>query len=506
MAELRSADRRNGNGSSFALTSRQITLGTTVFIGLLIVSLILFAVGYEYSRIGFYMLGGMLALGLAIAIVLRPELGAFVLTFTIYTNIADVLGSTGILSINKVLVLLVAVSLLGNRLLGGQNTLKLGRTELLLAAYGFVQVLTFFVAQNKEAVVTQSINFAKDFIILLCIIYALESFEAWKRVGWILIVTAALLSLLGAYQVATGNYTQTFGGLASHSFESGVVGEASASRLAGPVGDPNYFGQILVAVLPLAVYRALRERKLLKVLAAGCAFLILFAIIYTYSRGAFLATMAALTAIVIERKMRLWALLPILLVGLLVALVLPTGYLTRIQTISLLGGKDESSVYEDASLRGRTSELLAGLYMWADHPLLGVGVGNYRFRYQEYASQIGLEARAEEREAHSLYIEILAETGLAGVATFGAYLVSLFAALRGAAAKLARLEGQVENRHWLVSTGVGVGAYLVSSIFLHGAYFRYLMLLIALAIAAVRLTDQMAAGERAEQPSEAELI
>ena len=48
--------------------------------------------------------------------------------------------------------------------------------------------------------------------------------------------------------------------------------------------------------------------------------------------------------------------------------------------------------------------------MWADRPLLGVGPDNFEAHYEQYAQRVGTDQRAQERAAHNLYLESLAET------------------------------------------------------------------------------------------------
>src|SRR5690606_15715090 len=106
--------------------------------------------------------------------------------------------------------------------------------------------------------------------------------------------------------------------------------------------------------------------------------------------------------------------------------LLPPSYTERFKTILYLAPSSENGIYQSSSFRGRTSEMMAGLIMFVEHPILGIGVANYPPTYQEYAQIIGLETRAQEREAHSLYIEILAETGILGFASFMAIVLFLF--------------------------------------------------------------------------------
>ena len=62
--------------------------------------------------------------------------------------------------------------------------------------------------------------------------------------------------------------------------------------------------------------------------------------------------------------------------------------------------------------------------MFLDHPVLGVGPGNYARQYQtKYISPLATEP--EQSHAHSNYLEVLAETGVPGLAAF----LAMFAVL-----------------------------------------------------------------------------
>ena len=117
--------------------------------------------------------------------------------------------------------------------------------------------------------------------------------------------------------------------------------------------------------------------------------------------------------------------------------------------------------------------------MFFDHPSLGVGPGNYPARYVEYSQRIGLDPRPDARTPHNLYLETLAEVGLAGFLVFGFLLAS---AVAGAWHARRALPG----KDALLAEGifVAVVGFLINGIFLHGAYPRYLWLVIGLGLAA----------------------
>ena len=81
----------------------------------------------------------------------------------------------------------------------------------------------------------------------------------------------------------------TFAGFGLSSVEN-IVGTFDDIRISGPVGDPNFYGQLLVAILPLALDRMWGERTMrLRLLGAGSAAVIAAATVLTFSRGAAVA-------------------------------------------------------------------------------------------------------------------------------------------------------------------------------------------------------------------------
>jgi O-antigen ligase len=477
------------DGQSLLHPKVELAAGTAL-IGILMAALLLTGVGAQSYRNMLFVaaaVGGVVVGG---AIFLRPELGAYLLIFTIVTNLSNMLEVNGFPGINKPLVGLVAVSLLANSIRRQSPVLRLKAPELLLFAFGLTTALTFLVASDRTEVLSWTVDFAKDAIILTCIAYAVQAPQQLRRAGWMVVLSASLLAAMGAYQVLSGNYAQDFAGLATVHVDPSIAGEVSAVRLQGPLDDPNFYGMIMASVLPLAVYRVLAETdRRLRLAGLGASLLIGFAVVYSYSRGAFLAMVMAMAMIVLDRRISVRVQMALVGMALLLALVLPESYRARLGTLTFLRQPDPTSLYRDNSLRGRSSEMQAGLLMWQDHPVLGVGIENYPANYQQYAQEIGLEYRSEDRQAHSLYIQFLAETGTVGTGVFFAFLIAVFAGFVRARSVLRSMTHSASWGSWVPALRAGLVAYLVSSIFLHADYFRYFILLTALAVAAMHVVD-----------------
>lgn len=487
--------RQNSGWSLRRLNEFQATGLAFAVGGIVTLVLLTLLVKYRDTPLPLYLLGGTLALVLAIIIVAYPEIGTYVLVVTVFTNLSDVLKELGFPSINKPLVVLIAISILVSfvvhKNLGRHTLIRPSATEWFMLAYGATWMLSVLFAAEQDRALSKFSDFVKDYVILLCVVYSLKSLTTWKQALWLILISTAILAFLGGYQALTGNFSQTFLGFS-------IVNTQDADlkgRFAGPIGDPNFYGQVLAAVLPLAVYQAMDEKKpLIRIIAAGFGLIIAFAIFNTYSRGAFLAMVVVLFLIALERRVKFSYLVVIGLSTFLLMSVLPAGYTERVRSILALNPTDERSIHTDSSFRGRSSEMLAGLLMFAEHPFLGVGAGNAMYHYQEYASRIGLEDRTAERKTHSIYIEIAAETGLAGLITFGGLFSTLYWGLAQARRKLRRI-GEKQIADWVMALQMGITSYLITSMFLHGDYIRYLWLLVALGVSVMHIVKRLPEGD-----------
>ena len=205
-------------------------------------------------------------------------------------------------------------------------------------------------------------------------------------------------------------------------------------RLTAVAWNPDYFALFLVMTIPALVALALAPgRPAMRGLAAAAAALGSVAVVFTFQRAAYLALVAALAvlAALLVRLRRAsaarWLLAGLVLVAAVVvldALWLEGRVLGRLARL----GQDPNR------LRLWETALRMGL----DHPLLGVGTGRYAFFFPEYAGELARGFGPFWGTAHSLYLHLLAEQGLIGLASF----VVLFGGVwLGAARRLPALDG-----------------------------------------------------------------
>jgi O-antigen ligase len=190
-----------------------------------------------------------------------------------------------------------------------------------------------------------------------------------------------------------------------------------------------------------------------------------------------------------------------LLAGALAVVVLPGAYGSRLSQVTSLTNPTHAT---DPALRGRESALIVGTRMFADHPIVGVGAGNFPVHYLDYAASVGLVVSGQQLSPHNLYLEVAAEQGLIGVVVFGGIVVGAFGSTRRARSAL--VDAGADHTAQLVE-GVrnALVGYLVASLFLHAAYPQMLWLLLAFAWATpqvVPVPDEIAPDDGAREDYE----
>ncbi|MGH8915446.1 MAG: O-antigen ligase family protein [Acidimicrobiia bacterium] len=354
------------------------------------------------------------------------------------------------------------------------------------AALVAVMSISGITADDQALAFEWTVDLVKNGLVAVLMVVLIRDLDDLRRVVWTLIVGTSLLALLGIIRSATGDIPgllEGFSQVVTEVADEEVVGV----RIAGPLGDANFFGQLLVVVFPFALERAFRERSRLPMLIAIAATLLIgSAVVLTYSRGAligiFVATVVALAWIRPAPRKVLVA----LFVSALVLISTPGQYFERIGTIGQFLQIGSGSGLEDASFQGRTSEMLVGLEMFHDHPLSGVGPGNYPGRYVEYSSALGLDYRLELRQPHSLPIEVAAELGILGLAWWSVAGYILVSRLLGAG-RVAMASHNSEMRHYLETLFFSFAGFAATALFLHLAYARSFWMMVGIAVAAIRM-------------------
>ena len=468
----------------------------------LLITCLAFGVGLviaESPLLAAFAIVGALAFTVSLA---RPSSATYVVIAILYSNAAAVaVRSHGLPEFVAIAFPLLLALPLGDHLILQRKPVVITAALPYLFGYLIVQVLSAIGARDVGDTTDSLIGFLiSGFGMYFVMSNVIRTYGSLRTVVWTVLIVAAGIGLLTSLQAITGTYGNDFAGFATVDVpgkdtrgEQLLASVEGTPRAEGPIGETNRFGQVMLVLLPVGALLALGEkRRLLRGLALLLTVLILCGMATSFSRGAALGLVVVLVLATFfgYLKLRHIGAMVVLLAVVLVAFPRYGERLVDLQ--GLLSLDEQQSALEEATstgdtgnLRGRATSTLAALYVWSDHPVFGVGRGQFQQYYEEYAgivAETGISARVdfgETRQAHNLYTSVAAESGTLGLIAFLAIFVvtmrNLFRARRWWKAS------RPDLAHLAVGLLLGLVAYLVSGLALHLSYERYLWFLLALA-------------------------
>lgn len=452
-----------------------------------------------------YVVAGMTGAVGALICVINPKIGLYILVAITYLRLSDVLVNFyGAPSIAKPFIaLMIGIVLLRWWYYEAppKGTLKI---TLLVMAYGLAILLSIFQASDFDAILTALDDFWKNGVIAILVVMLLTDIKDLRNVVWGLIVIGIFMGSISIWQYLTGTFDNQYWGYGIARVQN-IAGSSSGYRIAGPIGDPNFYAQIMLVITPLSFIRFLEEKKpLLKTIALAGTLITLLTVVYTFSRGAFLAILIMTACLLYFHPPGPREFMISIAALLLIFPYIPEEFKDRVLTLDAIFTGNQNAIEGEVSFRGRNSEYIAAWMMFSDNPILGVGINNYNANYQTYSRQIGLDPRAEARSAHSLYLEILAELGIIGFGVFGLIIIAVLRSIVRAWRQLKKI-GDTYNAELVLSIGIGILGYLTSAIFVHDAYPRYFWLLIGIGLSATEVARRVITNSTAyPSPEEAE--
>lgn len=418
------------------------------------------------------------------AILRWPEYALALLIAGTLTNIFGVASNShGLPGLQALLTVALAFVLLARWLYGAENFASAWMFAPLFVCAFCISLLSLIHVEDFAPTVERLNEQARDLATAAVIVAGVTTARRLRLAIVVTVASMGLIALLSVKQYVTGSFSDEVFGFAQASIKQ-IAGEVQRWRVSGSLPDANYYGQVLVITLPLACGLVLADRRWsARIGFAVCAVAILSASLFTFSRGAVFATGLMAIAAMLTLRTRWWLLgATCALVGLSVAFM-PSAFIERIalvlQAIQIqLTGEQAVS---DPSLSGRIAVMNTALRMFADHPVLGIGLGQYSTHYTQYALASGLDPGAAPNP-HSLYLEVLAEEGVAGLLKLaGLSVIPLLVAFH--ASRDLRARGAAADAALVASLCISFIGYLATAIFLHGAFLRFFWIEIALLLA-----------------------
>lgn len=326
-------------------------------------------------------------------------------------------------------------------------------------------------ATSSSGAISSGIRLAQG-VLFVFIVYA--AVRTVRQLFWVITAFVAGAALTAVVGLAGGASSEELGPY------------AETYRLAGGIGDANEFAALLVPSLVFAAFALAVARTALARLAFFSAFgLVTIALLLTESRGGLVAlAVTAVAVAVYAGPLRARALAAVCCAGAVgvcyYAFVAPPESLTRITHFSAGGGTGRSDLWTIA------------LEMWRDHPLLGIGAGNFQTVEPRYAVGAANLTRVDlvidtPKVAHNTYLHVLTELGVVGLTLF---LCAIWAALAAAVRAVRRfasrglLAGELLTRS-LVLGAVGM---LAAFVFISAQYEKQLWLMLGLLAASASIS------------------
>jgi O-antigen ligase len=361
--------------------------------------------------------------GLALVIAIAPVAGLVVLALLIPFGGAIPLPLPGANGVDA-LILPVVAGWLARQVAHRAVIFRPPPLALSLAALVWLLALSLTQAHSWREGLPELLKWAEFALLYIAATQILGNERAARWVVGALLAAGLIQVVLGAYQF----WGQV--GPPAFALPGGHMRAHGAFRQPNPyAGYLGYLAPVAASLAVAGLWRWLtsRSRRDLAVgLICGAAALLLAAGIgMSWSRGGWLALAAALLAVIALRNQRT-ALLTLAAGAVLIGVIgvtgigwLPGPIAERLHDLgSYLGGPDPARTeITDANFAvlERLAHWQAGLDMFRDHPWLGVGIGNFSTAYEKYALPHWYEPLGH---AHNIFINFLAETGVAGAGAF----------------------------------------------------------------------------------------
>jgi O-antigen ligase len=230
-------------------------------------------------------------------------------------------------------------------------------------------------------------------IIYFMAVNLLEEKRQAKNYLWAMLITCAIVSIMGISQIPLG-------GRVTAPFE-------------GASGEPNTFGGYLVFMISITFGLFLTSPSFRY--QAIYAFLIILFVIplfYTQSRTSYMAAIPSLFVFLYLSRKRKWVLAVVVLICLSLPFIMPRIAKDRI-SYTFTQGQNRTDVVEigglklDTSTSARVTSWKIASRNWINHPILGYGITGYRF-------------------VDAQYLRVITETGFLGLISFLFLMAMIF--------------------------------------------------------------------------------
>jgi O-antigen ligase len=257
-------------------------------------------------------------------------------------------------------------------------------------------------------------------ILYFVIITVMRSWEDWRNLFLVFCGVGVLVSFHGIAQ-RLGIITSPWG----------------SGRIIATIGNAAYVGAYTIFNLFFLFILFFKTRdRIWRIFLGAASFIILLALIFSGTRGAYLGFGAGVVFMLIlstilskNKKVKVYSLVSFLILIITVSAIFSksdsnfvkhNSFLSRITQINL----------NDATMQTRFISWRAAAKDFKNHPVLGTGLGNYAIIFDKYFDPTFYNYTRSETyfdQAHNNLIDIVSTTGLLGLITYlSIFIVALF--------------------------------------------------------------------------------
>ncbi|MCK4234466.1 O-antigen ligase family protein [candidate division WOR-3 bacterium] len=401
-----------------------------------------------------YFLAGIIGAVTILLILFKPKIGLLLPLVILYSGI-----TVFIPGIYFPVVIILLFGIMISWMVSTQVPIHISKQDSLIFLLITMITFSFLYSTDIHRGLYALREFIKALVIYFIIVNIVNSKKLLVAIIWTIVISTAFASFFSIYQYIAGSI-----------FEFSVF--KIYYRVAGTGNDANYFALLLVTTLPLSLslFRITRF-KLLKILLLIISFAYIFSIFFTLSRGGLIGLSFVLIFFLFKFRTNKKIFILLLFVILFLSFFIPLNVKMRIQTLIHFQG--------DASIIQRIELIKGGLRVFAESPLVGVGLGGFINHVARYVTM--------PMVAHNTYLQVAAELGLIGFSLFASIILLTLWTLHKNQ-KMLKESGKRELFFISQSLQGGLLGFLVISAFLSVPFHFSLWIMISLSVVLNKLT------------------
>ncbi len=363
----------------------------------------------------------------------RPSLGAYAYVSTLgFAALLNLPITQDGLRLSTMLVLSALLVWIAKALLTADRDLILKPLDNIIHILLCVIPLTMVISLVNSRDIGQSTGEIKQFIYCsaayFVILFNIKSLRQLKKIIIFIVCTGFIVSVFG---IMEGTIESIYSYLHNKSVFGAPLSRPilwiSANRINGLIGDGDSHGMYMSVIFLFSLYLFFTLKpKIFKTLLLVTMLTSLFNIIGAASRGAALGFLLSLFVfwIVIDLR-RKWLILTSALASFLIIAILMIALIPDLNIERFYDPKGEAK----KTVGLRINNLVIGLAMAKDHPIIGNGPDGFMNNYLRYGPRITPSARRIPTKPLNAYLQALVEYGIVGLTLFLAITIFIIKAL-----------------------------------------------------------------------------